>query len=175
MMAKISGGNISGTMNLLENKWQELVPDQPFDYYFLDESFNSLYREDERLGRIILNFAILAIIVACMGLLGISVYSAQRRTKEIGIRKVLGASDLSIMRILTKRFLILILIANLIAWPLAHYATSRWLQNFAYRIEISWEVFALSTIVALVIALLTVSYQAIRAARANPVETLRYE
>ncbi len=175
VMAKIDADNMANTLSLLEKKWSGLAPEQPFNFYFLDESFGSLYGSDERLGRIASFFTVLAIIVACLGLFGMSVYSSQRRAKEIGIRKVLGATTMGIMGLLTKQFLALIVIANVIAWPMAYYAMDSWLGNFAYRIDISWVNFVLSAIIALMIALLTIAYQAIKAARVNPVETLRYE
>jgi putative ABC transport system permease protein len=162
-------------LDLIKNKWEQLVPEQPFNFYFQDEAFDSQYRSDEKLGEIISNFAILAIIVSCLGLFGISVHSAQRRIKEIGIRKVLGASTSSITRLFASEFLVLVFISCIIAWPIAYYLIDKWLGNFAYRIEIGWLVFGLSTCATVMIGLLTISFQAIKAARTNPVETLKYE
>ncbi|MFQ5650883.1 MAG: ABC transporter permease [bacterium] len=159
----------------LETEWHALAPATPFEYSFLDDNLESQYRAEQRLGNIFLIFTSLAILVACLGLFGLTSYSAEQRTQEIGIRKVLGASVAAITMALLKEFTKWVLVANLIAWPVAWFAMNRWLQNFAYRIDISWSVFALAGGLALVIALLTVSTQAIGAALANPVESLRYE
>jgi putative ABC transport system permease protein len=162
-------------MSLLKEKWKELFPRRSFDYFFLDDFFASQYRAEEKLGYSVLCFSLLAIFIGCLGLFGLASFTSEQRTKEVGIRKVLGASVSSIVRHLSKEFMLLVVIANIIAWPIAYFAMNRWLENFAYRIEIGWPVFVLSGAVALVISILTVSYQAIKAAVANPVEALRYE
>ncbi|MGH7602227.1 MAG: ABC transporter permease, partial [bacterium] len=135
----------------------------------------SLYLAEERTERTVETFSVLAICIAGLGLFGLTAFAAEQRTKEVGIRKVLGASVASVLSLLSKDFVKLVFVANLFAWPMAWYAMNRWLQNFAYRIEIGWWIFALAGIAALAVALLTVSTQAIRAALANPVEALRYE
>jgi putative ABC transport system permease protein len=175
IVARISPEDISQTMGKLSDKWAEMVPDKPLDYIFLDESFDRAYRSEERLSRIFLNFSVLAIFIGCLGLFGMSAFAAEQRTKEIGIRKVLGASIAGIVRMLSKEFLILVVVANVIAWPIAYYGMNRWLENFAYRDEIGWGVFAMAGLSALLIALMAVSYQSIRAARANPVKSIKYE
>jgi putative ABC transport system permease protein len=175
LLTKIRPQNIPATLAILKNRWHQFVPDLPFDFFFLDEHVDRQYRAEERWGRIIGYSAVLAIFIACLGLFGLAAYTAERRTKEIGIRKVLGASVTNIVTLLSKEFVILVGIANLIAWPVAFYAMRRWLQDFAYRIELGPGVFALGGALALFIALLTVISQAIKAARANPVEALRYE
>jgi putative ABC transport system permease protein len=174
-LIRVRPDEIQGTLRFLRQKWQEFNPNRPFEYSFLDERFDQLYRAEERQGQIFGTFALLAIFVACLGLFGLASFTAEQRTKEIGVRKVLGASVANIVALLSKEFLLLVGVANLIAWPVAYYAMSRWLQDFAYRIELGPGTFVLGGAVALAIALLTVSYQAIKAAQANPVEALRYE
>jgi putative ABC transport system permease protein len=145
----------------------------PFSYRFLDESFNDLYRSEQRIGKIVLTFSILAIFIACLGLFGLAAFVAEQRSREIGIRKVLGASVQGIVELLSREFMLLVLISFLIAIPLGWYFMNKWLQDFAYRIQISWWVFAVAGVLAFVIALFTISFQAIRAALANPVKSLR--
>ena len=147
----------------------------PFSYRFLDDSFDQMYRTEQRTGKLAMAFAILAILIACMGLFGLATYAAEQRIKEIGIRKVLGASVNNIVEMLSKDFLVLVLISSIIAFPLAWWAMHSWLQDFAYRISISWWVFLLAGAIALFIALATISFQAIKAAVANPVKSLRTE
>jgi putative ABC transport system permease protein len=172
---KVSTADIVATLSFLEDCWQKFAPNRPFEYSFLDESFDELYRAEERLRIILRYFALLAIFIACLGIYGLTAFTIEQRTREIGIRKVLGATVTNITALLSKDFVKLVLLANLIAWPIAWYAMNKWLQNFAYRTEIGWLVFALAGGMALLIALLTVSAQAIKAALANPVEALRYE
>ena len=172
---KIKPDDIAKTLRFLKKKWSEIAPAQTFDYFFLDESFDLQYRADEKLVAIFSNFTFLSIFIACLGLFGLASFTAEQRTKEIGIRKALGASVSGIILLLSKEFTKWILVANIIAWPIAYLAMNRWLQNFAYRINIGIGTFILAALLALVIALLTVGYQAIKAARANPVEALRYE
>jgi len=172
---RLDANDLRATMAFLNAKWQAFDADHPLEYFFLDENFDQLYRADQRLGRIFGYFSALAIFIAGMGLFGLASLTTAQRTKEVGIRKVLGASVGGVVALLSKDFVKLVLLANLIAWPIAYYAMNRWLQNFAYRVNLSWWVFALAGGVALLIALLTVSTQAIKAALANPVEALRYE
>jgi putative ABC transport system permease protein len=147
----------------------------PFSYKFLDQSFDQMYRAEQRVGKVALTFAILTILIACLGLFGLVTYMAEQRTKEIGIRKVLGASVPNIVSLLSSEFLVLVVISVLIASPIAYYAMSQWLTEFAYRIEISWWMFFTAGVLAVCIALLTVSSQAIRAALMNPVNSLKSE
>lgn len=172
---RIAPDNITRTIDLLKNKWKEIDPQRPFDYIFLDETFDSQYRAEESVKNITLYFSLLAIFIGCLGLFGMSAFTAEQRTKEIGIRKVLGASVVGIVRLLSKEFLLLVGIANLIAWPIAYYSMNQWLKNFAYRVGIGWTTFALAGILALLIALITVSFQALKAAIANPVDAIKYE
>jgi putative ABC transport system permease protein len=172
---RIAPSEVPRTLEHLRKIWSEFAPDYPFDYYFLDDDFERLHQADQQLGQVFQAFAWLAIGIACLGLFGLAAFTAERRTKEIGVRKVLGATVTNVVALLSKDFVRLVIYANLIAWPLAWYAMSRWLQSFAFRIEIEWWVFALAGSLALLIAVLTVSTQAIRAALTNPVEALRYE
>ncbi|MGD8334285.1 MAG: ABC transporter permease [Desulfobacterales bacterium] len=172
---KIKPDELSKTLHFLRQKWVEITPAQTLDYFFLAEAFDQQYRDDEKLGIILSNFSTLAILIACLGLFGLASFTVEKRTKEIGIRKALGASVFSIIVLLLKEFTKLILLANVIAWPIAFFTMNRWLQNYAYRIEIGLSAFVLAGLIVLVIALLTAGYQAIKAARANPVDALRYE
>jgi putative ABC transport system permease protein len=172
---RIRTENMASTVQFVESTWKAFAQQQPFEFSFLDQDFDALYRAEQRTGKIFGIFAALAIFIACLGQLGLAAYTIERRTKEIGIRKVLGASVAGIAGLLSKEFVKLVVVAISIASPIAYYAMKRWLQDFAYRVEIDWWVFALAGGLALVIALLTVSTQAIKAALANPVEALRYE
>jgi putative ABC transport system permease protein len=172
---KINGQNIPQTVKQIEAKWQEMANGQPFKYGFMDEEFDQMYRSETRIGTLALIFAFLSILIACLGLFGLAAFMAEQRTKEIGIRKVLGASVPNIVQMLSKDFLKLVFISTVIAFPIAWWAMHKWLQDFAYRIDIEWWVFALAGVMALLIALLTVSFQAVKAAVANPVKSLRTE
>ncbi|MGH7493657.1 MAG: ABC transporter permease [bacterium] len=175
VLVRIPRADLDDSIKLLESEWKKFAPNMPFEYKFLDEGFDEQYVAEQRLGRIFLIFSILTIFVACIGLLGLAAFAAEQRTKEIGIRKVLGASVPNLVVLLSKDFSKWVLWANLIAWPAAYFAMNDWLQNFAYRISIDWWAFALAGLMALVIALATVSTLAAKAALANPVEALRYE
>lgn len=172
---RLHPGNVAEAISAVEETWKKLAPNQPFSYTFLDQDYARLYNREQQMSHVFQIFSGLAILIACLGLFGLAAFTTQQRTKEIGIRKILGASVSGIVCLLSKDFLKLVLIANLIAWPIAYYAMNQWLQSFAYRIDLGISTFILSGLIALLIALLTVSYQAIKAARANPVEALRYE
>lgn len=175
LIVKVKTKNISGLLASMKQQWSKFSPEEPFAYDFMDELYNKTYAAEQKTGRILNIFAVLTILVACMGLFGLATYTAEQRSKEIGIRKVLGASVTQVTQMLSKEFLKLVLIACIIAFPLSFWAMHQWLQDFAYRIDISWWVFVLAGITALFIALFTVSFQAIKAALANPVESLRSE
>ncbi|GAA4447039.1 ABC transporter permease [Nibrella saemangeumensis] len=175
MLVKLSGNQLESTLQYLEAKWRALVPDRPFEYEFMDEEFSKLYAGEVRTGRIFSVFAFLSIFLACLGLFGLSAYTTAQRTKEIGIRKVLGASVMSIVTLLSKDFLKLVVVALVIASPLAWYAMNQWLKDFVYRIDIPWWVFVIAGILAIAIAFLTVSLQSIRAAFQDPVKSLKTE
>ncbi len=172
---RLASTDIAGAMKTIEKRVKEIVPDDPFEYRFLDEEIDNQYKTEQRTDKLAALIAILSIFISCLGLFGLASFSSERRTKEIGIRKVLGASITGVLVMLTKDFTKWILVANAIAWPIAWYAINKWLQNFTYRIEVSWWVFGMAGVLTLLIALLTVSWQAIRAATANPVESLRCE
>jgi putative ABC transport system permease protein len=159
----------------LQKIWTQTLPGSPLEYNFLDDSFNQLYKADRQTSSLILIFAIIAIAISCLGLFGLAAFAAEQRTKEIGIRKVLGATVANITALISKDFVKLVCIAIIIATPLSLIAMNTWLQSFAYRINISWWIFLAAAIIAILIALLTVSFHAIKAAVANPVESLRSE
>ena len=172
---KVSGKDIPGTIARLQTIWKEYSPHHPFEYHFLDEDYNTLYKTETRTGQLFGTFSITAILLACLGLFALAAFTTAQRTKEIGIRKVLGASLTSLAGMLSKDFLKLVVIASLIALPLSWWAMDKWLQEFVYHINLSWWMFAAVILLALLIALVTVSFQAIRAGLANPVESLRSE
>jgi len=172
---RVAAGHLEKTLEFLKERWQFLRPNFPFVPQFVDEQFNIQYRSEERLGQVFGLFSGLAVVIACLGLLGLASFIAQQRTKEIGVRKVLGASVASIVFQLTKQFARLVLFANLIAWPLAYYGMAEWLKGFAYATGITFLSFLMAGVLALAIAVVTISYQAIRAAMANPVHALKYE
>ncbi|MBX9781789.1 MAG: ABC transporter permease [Chitinophagaceae bacterium] len=175
MAFKVNTANIQALTTNVESKWKSLAPGQPFVYVFMDEWFDDMYRVEQRTGKLGLTFAIIAILIACLGLFGLATYMAEQRVKEIGVRKVLGATVTNITAMLSKDFVKLVLIAAVIAFPVSWYVMRKWLQDFAYRINISWWVFALAGVAVLLIALATVSFQAIKAAIANPIKSLRTE
>jgi putative ABC transport system permease protein len=172
---KINGGRAKEALKYIENIWKSVNPSIPFDYQFLDDHFKEVYRTDEQITQMVGSLAFLAILISCLGLFGLASYSAEKRIKEIGVRKVLGASMPNIIGLLSRHFIRLVIIANAIAWPLAWLAVHYWMQDYAYRLPLSWWVFALAGLTALVIALATVSLLAMKAARANPVVSLRSE
>ena len=172
---RIAPGNIPGTISFIESKWKKLLPGEPFNFFFLDDDFDRQYRAEEKVQNIFRSFTIIAIVIACLGLFGLAAFTTQQRFKEIGIRKVLGASVPGILLLLAKEFLKWVLLSNFIAWPIAYIAANKWLQNFAYRTDIGIWTFLCSTLAALAIALLTVSYQAVKAAFINPVAAMKYE
>jgi putative ABC transport system permease protein len=172
---KISGTNISNTLEQLKAIMVKNDEREPFEYHFLDDQLALFYIEDERRQSLLGWVALATIFIACLGLFGLATYSAEQRVKEIGVRKVLGATLANLVSLLSLDFIKLVLIANVIAFPIAWWATSRWLQEYAYHIELQWWVFLLAAILASIIALLTVSYQAFKAAMSNPVKSLRSE
>jgi putative ABC transport system permease protein len=172
---RIGAGDVTGSVSFIESQWKKFVPDKPFEYFFMDDDYNKLYQSEQKTGEIFTVFSVLAIFIACLGLFGLAAFTAERRTKEIGIRKVLGASTPGIVILLSREFTKWVLLANLIAWPLAYYFMTNWLQNFAYRIDPGPGIFFLAAVAALFIALITVSFQAIKVAVANPVGALRSE
>jgi putative ABC transport system permease protein len=172
---KIANQQIPKTIEFLQEKFEQIFPRQNFNYRFLDEDLRNMYQEERKTSKVIFYLAILAIFIACLGLFGLASFSIRQRTKEIGIRKALGATVPNIVSYLIAEFLKLLIIANFLAWPAAYIVMNSWLQNFPYRIEIQISVFIIAGALAFFIALVTVLYQALKAAGANPVEALRYE
>ena len=168
-------GNIQQQLAGLKQTWKKVAADQEFEYRFLDETLNNMYRAEQRLGTIVHLASVLSIFIACMGLFGLATLIVARRTKEIGIRKVLGADVKGLVGLISKDFVVLVIVASLIAFPVAWWALNKWLEDFAYRIELDWWVFLLASLLSLAIALVTVSFQAIKAAIANPVKSLKVE
>lgn len=175
MNVRIAANQINGAMNLIQKKWKEFFADYNISYRFYDDWFDSMYKKEEKFAQTISLFVVLAILISCFGILGLAIFSAEQRTKEIGVRKANGAKTLQIIKMLNRDFLLWVLIAFLPASAIAYYAMNKWLQNFAYKTDLSWWIFALAGVIAFVVALLTVSFQSWKAARRNPIESLRYE
>ena len=175
LLLKLSGQHLQQTLSFLESKWKTLVPDRPFEYRFLDDDYNKSYNAEIRLGKIMDLFSGIAVLLACLGLFGLSSYATQQRIKEIGIRKVLGASVRNITIALSKDFLVLAIVAIVIAVPAAWWATSKWLQDFSYRTDINWTIYVAAAFLTILLNVVTVCFQAIKAAVANPVKSLRTE
>ena len=172
---KLSTDNVQSSLAQIENTWKKLLAERAFEYYFLDETYAKLYQSEERFQKVFINLVILGIIIACLGLLGLTTFSAQQRVKEIGVRKVLGASVPHVVALLSKDFLKLVLIALVLAVPVAWWLMNEWLKDFAYRINIEWWIFLVAAVIAIIIAFVTISTQAIKAAISNPVKSLRTE
>jgi putative ABC transport system permease protein len=172
---KVKTTDLPGLMAKIEDKWKSLAPNQPFEYSFMDDDFNAMYRNEQRMGQLFIIFSAMAIIIACLGLFALAAYAAEQRNREIGIRKVLGASVPAITRMLSKDFIKLVLISITIASPLAWLVMNKWLQGYAYRQNIQWWIFGLTASGAIFIAAITISFQSVKAAIANPVDSLRSE
>jgi putative ABC transport system permease protein len=175
MLVKIRPTNIEATIAFLKSKFNKIAPGTLFSYGFLDERISGLYKKEDNMSQVLKIFAVLSIMISCLGLFGLAAYAAETRTKEIGIRKVIGAGVGNLVTLMSKDFVVLVLLGNIIAWPLAWYAMHKWLQAFTYRIEIGWGVFAISFVLTLLIAMVTISYHCIKTAVANPVNSLRTE
>jgi putative ABC transport system permease protein len=172
---RFASNSVSPGMDYITKLWEDIMPSYPLKYQFYDEWFDSMYQSEEYFARTISLFAILAIVISCIGILGLVIFSSERRIKEIGIRKINGAKISEILILLNREFMSLVIIAYVIAVPIAWYTMHKWLESFAYRTEMNWWIYVLSGFLALVIALGTVSWQSWRAATRNPVEALRYE
>ncbi|MGB3619436.1 MAG: FtsX-like permease family protein, partial [Catalinimonas sp.] len=172
---RLDGRDLPATVAALGAEWRARVPERPFDYFFLDEAFDAQYRAEERFGQLFLLFAGLAIFIACLGLLGLVAYTLQQRTREIGVRKALGATVTNIVVLVARDFTRLVAVASLIALPLAYWAMRRWLEDYAVRVDLSWWLLLLPAVLVLIVAVGTVSVQSLRAALANPVKSLRSE
>ena len=175
LIIRLDQNNIPSTINFIEEKWNSYAQGQPFQYYFFDKEFNSLYLSERKTAQIFTIFSILAIFIACLGLLGLITYASAVRTKEIGIRKVHGASIITIVRLLSTEVIKLISVSTIIAWPIAYYGLKRWLEGFSDHISINLFTFVIATLIALLIGWLAISFQAIKVALGNPVEALKYE
>ncbi len=175
LLARVDQNKIEDAISIIENTMEEIYPGETFNYSFLDEQINRQYQSEQLLIKLINVFSILAIIIASMGLMGLSIFMTEKRIKEIGIRKVNGSSVYEIVKMLSLVFIKWVVLAFVIATPITYYATHEWLQNFAYRTQLSWWIFILAGLIALLIVLLTVSWQTFKVARRNPVEALRYE
>ncbi len=175
LIIKIKTNDVKGFLADLKKRWDAFTPDGPLDYNFLDDKFAALYINEQRTQQIFSAFTFLAIIIASLGLFGLSAFVIEQRTKEIGIRKVLGASVQQVLLLVSKEFLLLVCIAFIISIPVTWWAMHAWLQDFAYRVNISWWIFFIAGLFAILIALITISFQAIKAALANPVKSLRTE
>jgi putative ABC transport system permease protein len=172
---KLKTAGLRNTLSFINGKWNEFVPAYPLDYKFMDETYGQMYKSEEKLSELLWIFTIMAIFIGCMGLFALAAFSAEQRTKEIGIRKVLGANVFNIVGLLSRNFLILVLIASLISFPIAWWTMNNWLKDFPYRVNISWWIFGIAIVAALLIAFITVSFQSIKAAIANPLKSLRTE
>ena len=175
LMIRVRPENITQTLDFIEQTWTNLLPGHPYEYGFMDEYFERMYRAEQNMGRLFGGFSTLAILVACLGLVGLVTFTAEQRTKEIGIRKILGATVPNVIWLLSKEFLLLVTIALAVSAPIAGWLMRRWLENFVEHAGLNGWIFLLAGVIALAIALLSVSFQAIRTALANPVKTLRYE
>ena len=175
LFVKVRSGDLTRTVARLQTSWEKFVPERPFAYSFQDEQMARLHQSEARFQRLFSSLAVLAIVIACLGLLGLAIYTAEQRTKEIGVRKILGADITSIAVLLSREFVGPVIVAFLLAIPLTWYAMNKWLQGFAYRIDISWWMFLVAGLLAIVIALVTISYQSIKAAVNNPIKSLRSE
>jgi putative ABC transport system permease protein len=175
LSVRVKPGNIRNTLDSLKSEWNKFTNNQPFEYTFFPDEIDTLYKTEVQSGRMITTFSGLAVFIACLGLLGLASFTARKRTKEIGIRKVMGASVAGIVVLLNKDLIKRVIFANLLAWPAAYFVMNKWLQNFAYRIRINIWMFMAAAGLSLVIALLTVSFQSVKVAQENPVDSLRYE
>ncbi len=175
VVVKIAPDSMAEALEVLEDVWRDVNPAFAFESFFVEDNFARLYDAEQRFGRVFVSFAALAVLIACLGLVGLSSFTAERRTREIGVRKVLGATIPNLFRLLSNEFIRLVIVANLFAWPGAYLVMTTWLDNFAYRVDLDWTTFVVAGLLAMAIALLTVSFQAVRAATANPVESLRTE
>jgi putative ABC transport system permease protein len=175
IIIRISGNNTSEAMSHIERQWKQYIPDYPFEVHFLDQELERNYRREQNMGVLFNYFALLAIFISCLGLFGLSAFMGQQRIREIGIRKVMGASIRNILTLLTTNFSLLVLLANIIAWPVAWWVLKNWLENFSYHTDISYWIFPVAGLLALAVALTTTAWQAYSAAVTNPAETLKYE
>ena len=175
ILIKVNGSETEEALAKIQGTWENINPDSPFEYHFLDQTYDNLYRKEKKTGTILNAFTLFAIVISCLGLFGLASFLTEQRTREIGVRKILGSSEFGIVVLLSKQFMKWVLIANLFAWPIGYFVMNEWLKSFAYRINVGIGILALSGLMAGGTAVLAVSYQAFKAARANPIDSLRYE
>ncbi|MGE5860234.1 MAG: ABC transporter permease [Ignavibacteria bacterium] len=175
VFVKVDGKNTSETLDYVKQTYAEINPAYPFNYTFLDEEYDRLYKTEERLGKLFNYFAVLAVLISCLGFFGLASFMVEQRRKEIGVRKVLGSSVVQVVVLLSKSFAGLVLISNIITWPFAYFFMKDWLEDFAYRVDMNAFNFIISAAIALLVALIAVSYQAVKAASANPIKSIKYE
>ena len=175
IIVRLKPGAWKRGLEIIESEWKSFAPSTPFEYTFLDENLDRQYVSEQRLGRVFLVFSALAILIACIGLVGLAAFATEQRTKEIGVRKVLGASSRGVVGLLIRDFVRLVLLSNILAWPIAWFVMRRWLENFAYHVQVTLGIFVLAGGLALAIAVASVSASAIRAATENPIDALKYE
>ena len=175
ILIKVNGSETEKALAKIQGTWENINPDSPFEYHFLDQTYDNLYRKEKKTGTILNAFTLFAIVISCLGLFGLASFLTEQRTREIGVRKILGSSEFGIVVLLSKQFMKWVLIANLFAWPIGYFVMNEWLKSFAYRINVGIGILALSGLMAGGTAVLAVSYQAFKAARANPIDSLRYE
>ena len=172
---KLTGSNIQESISEVQSTWENFVIDTPMDFYFLDDAIDKQYRSEQIFQTVFSIFTSLAMLIACLGLFALAAFTAQQRTKEIGIRKILGATVTGLMALLSKEYLVLVVLANLLAWPLAYITTNHWLENYAYTVTIDWRIFLLAQLLALIMVLFTVGFHTYTAANSSPVSALRDE
>jgi len=175
MYIRINPGDLPSTMKKLEKAWERIMPLYPFDYHFVEDDFDKTYRAEARMGKLMNYFAAMAVLIACIGLFGLATYTVEQKTREMGIRKALGAPSHTIFNLFTREFIRLLLVAAIISIPLAWFLLSRFLQNYSYHTHLNSGIFILSAIITLVVAMAAISYQTLRAIHTNPAETLKYE
>jgi putative ABC transport system permease protein len=175
MAVKVNTNNYSKVLDYMQTVWEDIAPTRPFEYSFLDEELNALYKDESSFSKLSIILTILAIIIACLGIIGLTSFMVEKKTKEISVRRVHGATIANVNTLLSREFLWLILIANLISWPLAYLICSRWLENFSKHIAMQWHLFLVSALVTILITISITSFHAIRASRMNPADTLKYE
>jgi len=175
LLVRFKTDNLNGLINNIHKTWEQVDPNEPFEYFFLDDVFDEMYRTEKKMSSMLLYIAVLAIVIACMGLFGLALYSTEQRTKEIGVRKVFGSTVASVVFLLTGNFTRWVLLANILAWPVAYIIVRKYMQMYAYRINLPVWIFFLTAVIAYLIALITISFQSIKAGTTNPAKTLRYE
>jgi len=175
VVIRLNPNNISNTIDFIEEKWKEFAPDSPFEYSFFDDALKELYSDEQRFGKIVSLSTLIAVFIACIGMFGLSLFIGEQRIKEIGIRKVFGSSSVQVVKLILKQYMFMVLVGNLVAWPIAWFVMNRWLQNYAYRTNFEIWLFIVVAAVSTFIVLAAMTFQTVKAARTNPSETLKFE